>query len=76
MKNLCKLLVLSVIAIAILGYYRDWFQLSSDSMDDTLTIHLTVDKEKLKEDQEKAKQKIEEGGIILQEKAKEITGDD
>lgn len=76
MKNLCTLLVLSVIAIAILGYYRDWFHLSSDSMDDTLTLHLTVDKEKLKEDEERAKQKLEEGGAVLQKKAKEITGNE
>ena len=76
MKNLCTLLVLSIIGLAILGYYRDWFQFSSDSADHELTFHLTVDKEKLNEDKEKAKQKLEEGGKILQEKAKEITGNE
>jgi hypothetical protein len=76
MKNLCTLLVLSVAGLAILGYCRDWFQLSSDNEDHELTFHLTVDKEKLNADKERAKQKLEEGGSILQEKAKQITGND
>ncbi len=76
MKNLCTLLVLSVIGIAILGYYRDWFQFTSDSADNEFTFHLKVDKEKVNEDKERAKQKLEAGSTILQEKAKEITGND
>jgi hypothetical protein len=76
MKNLCTLLVLSVVGLAILGYYRDWFQFSSDNEDNEFTFHVTVDKEKLNADKEKAKQKLEEGGAILQEKAKQITGND
>ena len=56
MKNLCTLVVLLVIGIGVLGYYRDWFQLSSDSTDKDATFHLTVDKERLKEDKETAKQ--------------------
>ena len=76
MKNLCTLLVLLVIGIGVLGYYRDWFQLSSDSTDKEANFHLTVDKEKVKEDEEKAKQKLQEAGKVLQEKTKEVTGND
>jgi hypothetical protein len=76
MKNLCTLVVLLVIVIGVLGYYRDWFQLSSESTDKDATFHLTVDKEKLKEDKEKAKQQLQEAGKVLQEKAKEVTGND
>jgi len=76
MKNLCTFLVLAVMGLAILGYCRDWFQFSSDSVDNELTIHLTVDKNKLNEDKETAKQKLEEGGKFLQEKAQHITGND
>jgi hypothetical protein len=76
MKNLCTLLVLAVIGVAVLGYWRDWFHVTTDSMDDEVTFHVTVDKEKFKEDKAKAQQKLEEGGMILQEKAKHITGDD
>lgn len=76
MKNLCTLLVLLVIVIGLLGYYRDWFQFSSDSTDKNATFHLTVDKEKLKEDEEKAKQKLHDAGQVLEEKAKEVTGKD
>jgi hypothetical protein len=75
MRNLCTLLVLLVIGIGVLGYYRDWFQLSSDSTDKDATFHLTVDKEKLKEDREKAKEQLQEAGKIIQEKAKEINQD-
>ena len=76
MKNLCTLLVLLVIGIGVLGYYRDWFQLSSDSTEKEATFHLTVDKEKLKEDEEKAKQQLQEAGKVLKEKAKEVTGNE
>jgi hypothetical protein len=75
MKNLCTLVVLLVLAIGVLGYYRDWFQLSSESTDKDATFHLTVDKEKLKEDREKAKEHLQEAGKIIQEKAKEISED-
>ena len=74
MKNLCTLVVLLLIVIGVVGYYRDWFQLSTDSTDKDTTFHLTVDKEKLKEDEEKAKQKLQEAGEALKEKAKEVTG--
>jgi len=76
MKNLCTLVVLLVIVVGLLGYYRDWFQLSSDSTDKDTTIHLTVDRDKLKEDEEKAKQKLQEAGKVIEEKAKEVTGKD
>ncbi len=75
MKNLCTLLVLAVIGVAVLGYWRDWFHVTTDSMDDELTFHVTMDKEKLKEDKEKTQQKLEETGMILQEKAKHLTGE-
>ena len=76
MKNLCILAVLLVIGIGVLGYYRDWFQVSSESRDKDATFHLTVDKEKLKEDEEKAKQQLQEPGKVLKEKAKEVTGNE
>jgi hypothetical protein len=76
MKNLCTLVVLLVIGIGVLGYYRDWFQLSSDSTDKDATFHLTVDKERLKEDKETAKQQLQEAGKVLKEKAKEVAGNE
>ena len=76
MKNLCTLVVLLVIGISVLGYCRDWFQVSSDSTDKDATFHLTVDKDKLKEDEEKAKQQLQEAGNVLKEKAKEVTGNE
>jgi hypothetical protein len=69
MKNLCTLVVFLVIAISVLGYYRD-------STDKEATFHLTVDKERLKEDEEKAKQQLQEAGNVLKEKAKEVTGNE
>lgn len=76
MKNLCTFLVLAVIGVAILGYCRDWFHVTTDNVDNKLTFHVTVDKEKVKEDQEKAQHKLEEGGALLQEEAKHIAGKD
>jgi hypothetical protein len=76
MKNLCTFLVLAIIGVAVLGYWRDWFHVSTDSINDELTFHVTVDKQKVKEDKEKAQQKLEEGGALLQEEAKHIAGKD
>jgi hypothetical protein len=80
MTRLLVLCVLLVIAIAVLGYYRDWFTFTTASDDQKVNIHVTVDKDKVKEDEERAKEKlhklggqIKEGAHTLSEKVKEGT---
>ena len=55
------LIVLVVLAVGAgaVGYSRGWFTVSSDK-DKTIPIGVTVDREKLKEDAERAKAKVKD----------------
>jgi hypothetical protein len=60
MKRLLQLLLVVVLLVAgvgALGYYRGWFTVSTQGDDE---INLKLDKEKLKEDEDRAKAKLEE----------------
>jgi hypothetical protein len=57
------MLVLLIIVAGIvgLGFYRGWFQVSSDRASDKSNVTLTVDKEKARQDASDAKQKVRGG---------------
>lgn len=67
MNRLVRLLVVLVVAVAIVGYYRGWFTLSTDSTGQTTSITITADKEKLQEDRESAQKNVEDLGRKLNE---------
>jgi len=80
MKRLLAVCLLLVIAVGVFGYFRDWFTFATSSDDQKVNIHVTVDKEKVKEDEQRAKEKIQklggqikEGAGKLSEKVKEGT---
>jgi hypothetical protein len=56
MNRLLKLLLVLVISVGALGYYQGWF-------------NMTVDKEKIKADEERARDRIEAVGERVKEKA-------
>lgn len=58
MKRLLFALVLVLVGIVCLGFYREWFHLGSDSADGQDHITFTVDEGKIKEDNKKAQQKV------------------
>jgi hypothetical protein len=60
MKGLLVVLVLLLVGIASLGFYRVWFTLSSDNTDDKSNVTFTVDQDKFKEDEEMAKEKAQD----------------
>jgi hypothetical protein len=71
MRRLLAPLVLLIIGVAILGYYRDWFTFKTGSDDKKIDINVTVDKDKVKEDEVRAKEKLKElGGQIKEETEK------
>jgi hypothetical protein len=51
-------IVLIAIAIGGLGFYLGWFNIGSDRSDGKDHITLTLDKEKFKEDEKKAEEKV------------------
>jgi hypothetical protein len=67
MKRLFLLVVLVAEAVAATGYYLGWFQVASTSVDGKPGVTVTVDKEKMHDDQQKARDKASD----LKDKAKE-----
>jgi hypothetical protein len=57
MKRLFTLVVLVVIAVAALGYYLGWFQVTRTDADGKPGVTVTVDKDKIHEDQQRAREK-------------------
>ena len=55
-----------------LGYSRGWFTLSSASDDRKVKINVEVNKDKVKEDEERAKEKIQNLGSQIKEEAGKI----
>jgi hypothetical protein len=60
MKSFLAFLALVVIVVLGVGYYLDWFKFKSSGSDHTLNINTEVNKDKIKEDVEHAKQKVQE----------------
>lgn len=60
MKNLIVGLVLLLAIAAGVGYYRGWFQVSTGGAGGNPT--LTVDRDKIRADEEKAKKNVQELG--------------
>jgi hypothetical protein len=69
MKAFLVVVVLLLVGVAGLGFYRGWFQLSSDTdnADHKVNTTFTVDQDKIRED----KERVQELGHL----AKEKTGD-
>ena len=74
MRGLLVVLVLAVVGVIAVGYYRDWFKVGAANDSKTVNVNVTVNKEKVKEDEEKAKQKLKEVGGQIKEKTGEIIG--
>jgi hypothetical protein len=71
MMRLLGLLVVLLIAVAAVGYYLDWFKLSTADSSGKTNISVTIDKEKIREDEERAKAKVQDLGQRAKEQAKQ-----
>ena len=60
MKGLLTLLVLVAICIVGVGLYRGWFSVSTEKKDEKPTVSFSVDQQKIKEDEEKVKEKLQD----------------
>jgi hypothetical protein len=74
MKALFVVVVLLLVGIAGLGFYRGWFQLSMDNTNHKSNTTITVDKDKLREDEQKGKEKVQGFGQESKEKIGEWAG--
>ena len=71
MKFLFRLALVLLVLIACLALYQGWFYFSTSSTDHKSSATITVDKEKIRADERKAKEKVEEFG----HKTTDTTGD-
>jgi hypothetical protein len=67
MRKLCTFLILLAIGVVVLGFFLNWFHLSSESTEQTVQLIIIVDKEKLAADKDRAVEQIQEAGRKLQE---------
>ena len=67
MRRFFVVLVLLVAGVVGLGFYLDWFRLSTDRTDQKTNITITVDQDKIRQDEEKAKEKVQEAGQKVKE---------
>ena len=69
--NMSRFLVVLALLVAVvlgLGFYLGWFGFSTDSTNQKTNINITVDKDKIREDAEKAKEKVQEAGHKVKER--------
>ena len=71
MRTLFGVVVLLLVVIVGVGFYRGWFQLSTDTANQRPSATITVDKDKIHADEQKAKDEMQG----LRQAAKEKTGE-
>jgi hypothetical protein len=69
MRRLLLLLVLVVAVVVGVGFYQGWFRVSTGETNGTSSIPVTVDREKMEQDKERAKDKLQD----LKQKVREKT---
>ena len=64
MRRLLVVLLLVVIAVGVVGVYRDWFQFSTEHGRDAgkVSVDLTIDKDKIRADAETATDRAKAAG--------------
>ena len=70
MRTLAVVIVLLLVGIAVLGFYRGWFRVSTENADHKPSATFTVDRDKIQEDEHRATDKVHSFG----QGAKENTG--
>ena len=72
MKRIVFVLVLLIAVVGGLGFYLGWFTLTTQTTaDGKSNVTVTVDKDKIHDDKEKAKDKAKEIGHDVKDKAAE-----
>jgi predicted negative regulator of RcsB-dependent stress response len=74
MKALFGALVLLLLGLVCLGFYQGWFHITTHNTDQKSSASITVDKDKIRADEGKAKEKVEEFGQKAKDKIGERTG--
>lgn len=73
MRNVLFTFLALLVILVTVGYVRHWFVVTTKSNDDKVGVAVTLDKEVVKEDQAKAKEKLTELGERIKEKVQPAT---
>ena len=73
MRTLLVVAVLLLVGIAGLAFYRGWIRVSTDNTDQKPSATITVDKDKIHADEEKAKEKVQGFGQEMKDKTGDLT---
>ena len=68
MSRFIVVLLLLAAGVVCLGFYQGWFSFSSETADKKTNITITVDQDKIKEDKEKAQEKVQDLGHKVKDK--------
>jgi len=68
MNRLLMILILVAAGCVGLGFYLKWFHVGSESVDDQVHVTVTVDKEKMHQDENKALEKMHDLGHLVKDK--------
>jgi len=73
MRSRLKLVIVLLICLVGIGFWRGWFSVSSPKSDtegDKVNVNMSVDKGKIKSDIKKVERKVEKGVSELEGKTK------
>jgi hypothetical protein len=73
MARIIATLVVLAALVAGVGFYRGWFTVTTDKDSSHTDVTVTVDKDKIKEDEQKAKDKAKELEQRTKEKVESAT---
>jgi len=73
MKTLLVVAALLLVGIGVFGFYQGWFHLSTNSTDANPSATITVDKDKIHADEEKAKDTVQGLGQDVKEETGDLT---
>jgi hypothetical protein len=74
MKTLFAVAVALLIGIVALGFYRGWFQFSTDTGSQGPSATISVDKDKIHADEQRTKNNLQHFGQEAKEKVGDRTG--
>ena len=67
MKRICTAVVCLVVGVAVVGHFLGWYHVTSEQEGSKLDIHVTIDEEKLHEDEVVAEQQLKRYGQQFKE---------
>ena len=72
MRKLAVVVVLLLAGVVGFGFYRGWFRVSTDNTNHMPSATITVDKDRIHDDEQKAKETVQGSGHEATEKTAEV----